>query len=184
MGVRRVAGMAALSLLLIFWLPARVLACTPIVSVGFGAVGLAYILWLVFSLLLAFRYRFVEEDLKTWAFLVPLGFLWFAAPILILLLPAGIVFLAFPMHLAVQFFASLFHKDIQDRFTRLLYYGLPAAVVLALGIYLKMALYSRYGGLRAFLWNYFESGGGRSFLIISLAVGLVVLGKALLKAKC
>ncbi len=156
-------------------------ACTPIVSVAFGALALSYFVWLVLSLVLGFKYSFVRSGLLWWTILVPVGAMWFAVPMLFFLFPAAIVFLAFPMYLAVEFFMALFHRNTPDRGARLVYYGVPTAITLGLGIFFKATFYAQNGGIRRFVWNYFEEGGGLFFLVIILVIGLFVLGQSLVK---
>lgn len=139
-------------------------ACTPILSVGMPALGLAWLVWL---LLTPFLGRPGEWK---WAALVPLGFLAFAVPMFaVFLLPAALALIAFPMHLAVEFFDAAFHGGDQ-RGRRLLYYGLPLAMVLVFGVMAKAALYGDYGGLRALAWNYAREAEA-GFFAVWLAVG-------------
>ncbi|MBI2266177.1 MAG: hypothetical protein HYU64_13550 [Armatimonadetes bacterium] len=160
--------------------PSPAFACTPIMSVGYYGVMAGYLVWVVLALIFAWRYGALRYDFAKWAILVPIGFFWFAVPIAILALPAAILFLAFPMHLAVEFCTALFDNTIPrgEKIPRLIYFGLPTLVILGLGIAFKILIYAREGGLRAFVWNYSEGGTGLIFFGFSLLIGLIVAFRA------
>lgn len=160
-------------LVLLASLPAA--ACTPVTSAAFPAVMLAYLVWLGLSLVLRRGHGFGDRDLGVYAPTVPLGCLWFLFPALSLGLPFAFFFLAFPMHLAVEFFRALFAGSLEGRKRkeRLFFYGLPLAIALFGGITAKWMLYSSHGGWRLFLVNL--STHGPSFGAPAFVIGIVVL---------
>lgn len=158
-------------------------ACTPVMSSAFPAVLLAYLVWLILSLLLYRSYRFCGADLERYAVTVPIGFCWFAVPSMLLGIPFAILFLAFPMHLAVEFCAALFSRSTQgdDRAARLVYYGVPLAITLFGGITGKWMMYSKMGGWRSFLVNL--SANSSFFGTVSFGIGVLVLISSILRER-
>lgn len=173
------------TLLALFALSARpAVACTPIFSAAFGGLFVGYVVWIVLSLVLGFWYAFAWRELRSWVFWIPVGWLVFAVPMFagILFVPM-IMFIAFPMHLAVQFFLALFERPApDDRTARLAYYGLPVALIIGLGISAKLVFYGQIGGLRALAWNYSHRAEVIAFALW-MCVGLHVLYKGARQAR-
>lgn len=157
------------------------LACTPIVSVGFVGIFAGWLAWILISLFLL-RSPVVTESKSdvTYAASVPAGCLAFSVPMFgVLLIPMVIYCIAFTMHLAVEFVASWSART--HRPARMLRYGIPLALTVAIGIHFKYELYSQNGGWRVFWYNY--SGGNTVFFMFCVAVGFVLLVKAARRQK-
>ena len=171
------------AILLLFSASLPASACTPVLSAAFPAVMLAYLVWVVLSIGLRRRHDFCDRDLWLFGPSVPLGCVWFSVPILVFVLPFAFLFLAFPMHLAVEFFAALFSRSqaSKDRRVRLLYYGIPLAIALFGGIIAKWMLYSERGGWRLLMANLSENGP--FFGTVSFVVGLAVLTASILSER-
>lgn len=160
-----------LTLALVLACAAPAAACTPVMSVGFKGLMLGWLLWLVLT---PFAMGIPSTRLF-WALVVPVGMMGFAVPMFgVLLIVPVLVTIAFPMHLALEFFDALYHPDGEYRGFRLFYNGAPLAVMLGLGLSAKAALYGEYGGLRTLAWNYTREGESL-FFGLWLAVALVVL---------
>lgn len=166
----------ALLLVALSSLPA--LACSPIMSAGFHAVILAYFVWLVLSVILRRSHSFCDRDFGLYTVATPIGCVWFAVPMILFALPFAFVFLAFPMHLAVEFFMALFGRanERKDRAVRLFYYGVPLAIALFGGLVAKWMLYSEMGGWRAFLVNF--SANAPTIGSLSFLIGIFILFEA------
>ncbi|MCL5037565.1 MAG: hypothetical protein M1269_10705 [Chloroflexi bacterium] len=158
---------------LIFF-PSPAYACEPFFSVGYIAVFIAYIVWLIIGGSLYNKTSFVRKGFIFWAIVVPIGLLSTVVPTLIILL-----FLPFPFYLAIQYFIAVFDKNISERRYRLKYYGIPTLIIIVLGILFKFLLYASDGGLRRFMWNYFEEG--KFVFIILLILGIVILIAAMIQ---
>ncbi len=148
-------------------------ACTPILSVGFGGVMAGWLVWLI----LAPFAGSISSSRLFWAIVVPVGMVTFAVPMFApFLLAAALLAIAFPMHLALEFFDALFHPQTASRALRLFWNGLPLAVMLGLGLSAKAWLYGEHGGLRSLLWNYTHEAEA-VFFAIWMVVGAAVLAK-------
>ena len=164
---------ATLVLALVLACTLRAEACTPIVSVGFKGVLAGWLVWL----LLAPFAGLLSSSRLVWAIAVPVGMLTFAVPAFApVLFVAMLLAIAFPMHLACEFFDALFHPQTASRAFRLLWNGLPLALMLILGVSAKAWLYGENGGLRAFLWNYSHEAEAVVYAIW-MVVGAVVLAR-------
>ncbi len=149
------------------------MACTPVVSVGFGGLMVGFLVWCVLALCTPGGCSSTSRGL--WLVTVPIGMFTFVLPMLApLLFPAMFVAIAFPMHLAVEFFDAWCHPRTPSRPERLVVNGIPLALVLGLGLGAKGLLYGQYGGLRSLAWNYAHEAEG-VFLAVWLVTGAVVL---------
>lgn len=94
-----------------------------------------------------------------------------------LTLPLYLIFLSFPMAMAVDFFSAYFTPQRSpERRWNMLVTGVPLAVVLIGGIAIKIMVYNQNGvGLRTLYWNYFENRGTWMFFIIAMGAGCSVL---------
>jgi len=149
------------------------LACTPIISVGFGGLMAGFLVWCVLALCLPGVSSSASRAF--WLVTVPIGMFTFVLPMLApLLFLAAFVAIAFPMHLAVEFFDAWCHPQTPSRSARLVVNGIPLALVLGLGLGAKGLLYGPYGGLRSLVWNYLHEAEA-VFFAIWLLTGAVVL---------
>lgn len=146
-------------------------ACTPVVSVGIRGLMAGWLVWLILT-----PFALGLPSTRTlYIVAVPMGLMGFAVPAFgVLTFVAVLLTVAFPMHLALEFFGALFHREAEHRGFRLFYNGLPLALILWMGLQAKAALYGDNGGFRSLVWNYSREGEA-VFFAVWLVVGVVLL---------